>query len=65
MFLGFHCQIPEDINGHYSPTQLIPEYRQTSNINRTKLQNLNVSRLVLKLSLCNLLMPGIKSRMKI
>ena len=38
-------------------------YRQTSNISRTKCQNLNVSRLVLHLSLPNSLMPGVKSRM--
>ena len=28
-------------------------------------QNLNVSHLVLQLSLCNILKPGVKSRMKI
>ena len=38
--------------------------RQTSNIRRTKLRNLNVSRLVLQLSLSNPLKPGFKSRMK-
>ena len=39
-------------------------YRQISNIRRTKSQNLNVSRLVLQLSLPNLLKPCIKLRMK-
>ena len=39
-------------------------YSRISNITRTKSQNLNVSRLVLQLSLCNLLKPGVKSRMK-
>ena len=39
-------------------------YRQTSNISHTKFQNLNVSRLVLQLSLPNLLKPGVKSRIK-
>ena len=39
-------------------------YRQTFNTRRTKPQNLNVSRLVLQLSLPNLLKPGVKSRMK-
>ena len=34
------------------------------NINRTKSTNLNDFRLVLKLSLPNLLKPGVKSRMK-
>ena len=40
------------------------EYRPISNISRTKSQNLNVSRLVLQLSLRNRLKPGVKSRMK-
>ena len=39
--------------------------RQTSNISRTKYQNLNVSRFVLQLSLPNPLMPGVKLRVKI
>ena len=39
-------------------------YRQTSNISCTKLPNLNVSRLVLQLSLQNTLKPCVKSRMK-
>ena len=40
-------------------------YRKISNISRTKSQNLNDSRLVLHLSLPNLLEPGVKLRMKI
>ena len=39
-------------------------YRQTFNISSTKSQNVNVSGLILQLSLCNLLKPGVKSRMK-
>ena len=39
-------------------------YHQTSNISHTKSQHLNVSRLVLQLSLPNLLKPGVTSRMK-
>ena len=35
-------------------------YREISNIRRTKFQNLNDSRLVLHLSLPNLLKPGVK-----
>ena len=35
-----------------------------SNISRTISQNLNVSRLVLQLYLCNILKPGVESRMK-
>ena len=37
---------------------------KTSNISHTKSQNLDVSRLVLQLSLSNPLKPGVKSRMK-
>ena len=40
-------------------------YRQTSDISRTKSKNINVSRLVMQLSLPNPLKPGVKSRMKI
>ena len=39
-------------------------YRKTSSISRTKSQNLNVSNLVLQLSLLNPLKPGVKSRIK-
>ena len=42
----------------------ISAYGQISNIKRTNCQNLNVSRLVLQLSLPNLLKPGVKSIMK-
>ena len=40
------------------------DYRKVSNIRRTKSQNLNVSRLILKVSLPNPLKPGVKLRMK-
>ena len=39
-------------------------YRQFSNKSRTQSQNINVSRLVLQLSLSNPLKPGVKLRMK-
>ena len=39
-------------------------YGQISNISHTKFQNLNVSRLVLQLSLLNPLKACVKSRMK-
>ena len=42
----------------------IGNYRKTSSISRTKFQNLNVSRLVLQLSLLNPLNPAAKLRMK-
>ena len=40
------------------------KYRKISNISHTKSQNLNDSRLVLRLSPFNTLEPGVKSRMK-
>ena len=40
------------------------KYRKSSNIRRTKFQNLNESHLVLKSSLPNPLKPGVQSRMK-
>ena len=40
-------------------------YSKTCNMRRTKSQNINVSRLVLQLTLPNPLKPGVKSRMKI
>ena len=39
-------------------------YRKTYNIRRTKSHNLDVSRLILQLSLPNPLRPGVKSRMR-
>ena len=39
-------------------------YRKISNIRCTKSKNLNVSRLLLQLYLCNILKPVVKSRMK-
>ena len=45
-------------------TQLIPRYCQTSNIRHNKSQNLNVSHLVLQLSLPNPLQPSVQLRMK-
>ena len=43
---------------------LLITYRKISNIRRTKWPNLNVSCLVLQLSLPNPMKPGVKSRMK-
>ena len=45
--------------------QYITIYRQTSNIRHTKSQNLNVSYLVLQLSLPYPLKPGVNLRMNI
>ena len=47
-----------------SPIHHDTMYCQISSIRCTKLQDLNVSRLVLQLSLPNPLEPGVKSRMK-
>ena len=48
-----------------SPLEILnTEYRQTSNISQTTSQNLNVYHVVLQLSLCNILKPGVKLRMK-
>ena len=56
--VGFIC-------GYVSQTnQESKIYRQISNIRRTESQNLNVSGLVLQLSLCFILRPSGKSRMK-
>ena len=44
--------------------QLNYNHCQTSDINHTKSQYWNVSRLILQLSLPNPLKPGVKSRMK-
>ena len=43
---------------------LVGDYRQTSNISRTKSQHLNVSGLLLQLSFPNPLTPGVKSKME-
>ena len=44
--------------------KIMKTYRKVSNIGRTKYQNLNVSRLVLQLSLPIPLKPGLKSGKK-
>ena len=44
---------------------VVGQYRQISNISRTKSPNLSVSRLVLLLSLLSPLKPGVKSTMKV
>ena len=50
---------------HYVHNTTSPQkYRETSSIRRTKSHNFNVSRLLLQLSLLNLLNPAAKSRMK-
>ena len=48
----------------YGADKLKMGYRKVSNISRTKSPNLNVSSLVMQLSLPNPMKPGVKSRMK-
>ena len=47
-----------------TPVARVQNYRETSNICRTKSQNLDVSRPVLQLPLPKPLKPGVQSRMK-
>ena len=60
IFLGIYCNSQGDLRAAF---KCLGGYRQTSNIRRTKSQNLNVSRLVLQLSLPSTLKP-VTSRMK-
>ena len=48
----------------YGADQVLLEYRKLSNISHTQSPYINVSRLVLQLSLSNPLKPGVKLRMK-
>ena len=56
------CSWPPEKNSYQGVVKII--YRKVFNIRRTKSQNLNVSRLILQLSLPNPLKPGVKLRMK-
>ena len=56
-------QLRRTLTGEW-PIEWQCQYRQTCNISRTKSQNLDVSRLVLQVSLSNPLEPGVKSSMK-
>ena len=49
---------------NYSNALAANNYRQVSNIRRTKSQHLKISHTVLRLSLPNPLKPDVKSRMK-
>ena len=49
---------------HAMPKVQQVKYRKLSNITRTNTQNLNVFRFGLQLSLCNILKPSVKWRMK-
>ena len=53
--------IPDD---KFAKVQLVRKYCQTSSISQTENQHLNVTCLVLQLSLPNPLKPGVKSGMK-
>ena len=54
----------ENLSSYLNETPAEVYYREISKIRHPKFQNLNVSRLVLQLSLPNPLTTGIKSRMK-
>ena len=54
----------EDFRGQYNGTTPYMIYRKIFNIRRAKTPNLNVSCLVLQLSLPNPMKPAVKSRMK-
>ena len=64
--IDFMSALPQAIIWPGTSGMSLPEsmYREFSNIRRTKSQNLNDSRLVLRLSPPNTLKPGVKSRMK-
>ena len=62
-YIYFLWNIPVSATEHNRTRSRI--YHHTSNISRTKSQNLNISRIVLQLSLPNPLKPGVKPRMKI
>ena len=60
----FGIQILRQMSISICKVYKIQRYRQTLNIRRAKSQNLNVSRVVLQVSLLYPLDPGIKLRMK-
>ena len=60
----FHRKWARRASGTGSQLLHYGEHRKISYISRTKSQSLNVSRLILQLSLCSLLKPGVMSRMK-
>ena len=64
------CYVSGNIHVHvyiyiYTWVSARKTYRKTCSISCTKSHNLNVSNLVLQLSLFNPLKPGVKSRMKV
>ena len=63
---AFEVSMADDkfIKKNYSAVRSHYNYRQVSNIRRTKSQHLKDSRTVLRLSLPNPLKPDVKSRMK-
>ena len=65
LLVAKECQSWSPSLCHFSaPTPKWAHYRKISNIRRTKSPSLNVSLLVLQLSLPNPMKPGFKSRMK-
>ena len=65
LFWNYHMRLYIDLKQHWYGRAKNPrrqEYRQISNVRSTKFQNLNVSRLVLRLFLRNPFKSGFKSR---
>ena len=63
-FKNVYCRHVQQQHSILTPMSHYYEYRQVSDISRTKSQHLNDSRTVLRLSLSNPLKPDVKSRMK-
>ena len=63
MDVQYNPAVQNIISMHLREEYLL-DYRKISNISRTKSPNLNVSRLVVQLSLPNPMKPGVMSRMK-
>ena len=57
MLYNIHFRIPKKLKKK-------PDYRKICNIRRTESENLNSPSLIMQLSLCIILKPGVKSRMK-
>ena len=62
--MNLNTMMLPQVTGSNCMGTISPHYRQISDIRRTKLQNLDASRLVLQLDLCNPLKPYDNSTMK-
>ena len=64
VYMCYTTDTAYDCPPHMRDNKPVCIYRKTSSISRTKSQNLNVSCILLQLSLLNPLKPGVKLRMK-